>query len=204
MFGPGSLAEISTAGSLRSSSTGCAATGFIGEYSQSVPEDFIARAVSLAQTSPERAQARVSTGREDPTVKHSIDSTLNWDPVLWKEYRGHLDRCYSQYCAATEFDRYNQPVRMQWPTMLQHYPPGGGYLRWHCERSSRSSAARALVFMTYLTTHHTGGTEFLYQQRTITARAGKTVIWPADWQYTHRSEPCAEQKIIITGWFEYL
>ena len=176
---------------------------FIQEYPNSLPLELIDRMCARARSAEDRSQAQVSQGRVDHTVKLSWDSTLEGDAVLYREYREYLNRCYISYCTTTEFDRYNHPVQMQWPTILQHYPPGGGYLRWHCERSGKSTAGRALVFMTYLTTHSAGGTEFLWPSKTIAAERGKTVIWPADWQYTHRSEACDQEKIIATGWFEY-
>jgi hypothetical protein len=60
--------------------------------------------------------------------------------------------------------------------------------------------------MTYLNTvTDQGGTEFLHQNLTVNAEQGKTLIWPADWTYTHRGviSP-TQEKYIITGWFNYI
>ena len=58
--------------------------------------------------------------------------------------------------------------------------------------------------MTYLTDNPNGGTEFLYQKLQVPAEKGKTLIWPAEWMYTHRSQVDEElEKMIVTGWIEF-
>ena len=55
--------------------------------------------------------------------------------------------------------------------------------------------------MTYLNTVPDGGTEFVYQNKVIQAVKSKTLIWPADWTHTHRSQiSSTTEKYIITGW----
>ncbi|QPB08264.1 2OG-Fe(II) oxygenase [Synechococcus phage S-H9-1] len=87
---------------------------------------------------------------------------------------------------------------------IQKYPPEGGYKVWHFERTpQRSGRERHLVWMTYLTDHIDGGTEFYYQSRYFEAKKGSTLIWPADWTHTHRSRVHkTEEKAIITGWID--
>ena len=59
--------------------------------------------------------------------------------------------------------------------------------------------------MTYLNDINDGGeTEFLYQNIKIKPRKGLTLIWPADWTFTHRGNFApSEEKYIVTGWFNY-
>ena len=94
------------------------------------------------------------------------------------------------------------------PISVQYYKPGEGYYEWHSERvgidldKEGTVFNRHLVFMTYLNTvEDQGGTEFKYQNVITSAVKGKTLIWPADWTYTHRGIPSLTQdKYIITGW----
>ena len=61
---------------------------------------------------------------------------------------------------------------------------------------------RYLVFATYLNTvEDQGGTAFKYQDLTIKAEKGLTMIWPSDFPFTHRGviSP-TEEKFIVTGW----
>ena len=90
---------------------------------------------------------------------------------------------------------------------IQHYKKGEGFKADHCERDGQLSKniKRCLVFMTYLNDVDDGGTIFKYQNRTIKAQKGKTLIWPADWTHTHRSQVSeTQEKTIITGWVSYL
>jgi hypothetical protein len=49
-----------------------------------------------------------------------------------------------------------------------------------------------------------GGTEFYHQKLTVEAQKGKTLMWPADWTFTHRGVVSnTSDKYIITGWFSY-
>tara|TARA_R110000803_G_scaffold209801_1_gene280086 strand:+ start:691 stop:1257 length:567 start_codon:yes stop_codon:yes gene_type:complete len=88
---------------------------------------------------------------------------------------------------------------------IQHYPAGGGYKDWHFERTDIKGhiITRTLVFMTYLNdVEDQGETEFHFQKVKIKPKKGLSLIWPADFTYTHRGIPSpTEQKYIATGWF---
>tara|TARA_B100000035_G_C20969020_1_gene540175 strand:- start:278 stop:835 length:558 start_codon:yes stop_codon:yes gene_type:complete len=121
-----------------------------------------------------------------------------------KSYLDNLNRCLDEYF--DRFDRSKMPLRISPKFNIQRYEPKGGYKVWHHERTAQKHAARRhLVWMTYLTDNPDGGTEFMYQDLYIPAQVGKTVIWPAEWMYTHRSRIDMEnEKMIITGWVELI
>lgn len=89
---------------------------------------------------------------------------------------------------------------------IQHYKPNEGFLTWHSERTTKSVSDRLLVFMTYLNDVTDGGqTEWMYQGLSIAPEKGLTVIWPADWMFTHRGVTSLTQpKTIVTGWFGFI
>ena len=91
---------------------------------------------------------------------------------------------------------------------MQKYYPDGGYHQWHYEREGKSGKdlVRHLVFMTYLNDVEEGGeTEFFYQNLKIKPKKGLTIIWPADWTFTHRGLTTVyETKYIVTGWLNYI
>jgi hypothetical protein len=94
------------------------------------------------------------------------------------------------------------------PPQIQKYLPNGGFHKWHSERTSGGPifvSSRHLVFMTYLNDVDDGGeTEFYHQKLKVKPEKGLTLIWPADWTYTHRGIPSrSEEKYIITGWYNY-
>jgi hypothetical protein len=59
--------------------------------------------------------------------------------------------------------------------------------------------------MTYLNNIKKGGeTEFFYQNLKVKPEKGLTLIWPADWTFTHRGIPSPKEiKYITTGWYSY-
>ena len=84
---------------------------------------------------------------------------------------------------------------------IQRYAPGESYRVWHYERASdRKCKDRIFAWMTYLTDNPDGGTEWLYQDKYVAGKKGKTVIWPAEWTHTHRGRVDHKlEKTIITG-----
>ncbi len=90
---------------------------------------------------------------------------------------------------------------------LQKYlQASGGYHHWHSEiyphNASCDSLHRALLFQFYLNdVDDGGGTEFLYQRRTIVARQGRLVIAPAGFTHTHKGHVARSgDKYIATSW----
>ena len=146
--------------------------------------------------------------RVDRAIKDSIDCKLQ-DNVLLEEYFFKiLNPCIEQYKIKYPYcDNYN-PWGLVETVNIQKYLPGGGYHQWHTERTSNSMpfASRHLVFMTYLNTVvDQGETEFFHQKIKIKPEKGLTIIWPADWTFTHRGiTSLTEEKYIATGWLNFV
>ena len=146
-----------------------------------------------------------TVGNIDKRVKESNDLEMHpsnldlfgYDKILSECKRRYIEKYPSVECAE-DFDIIS-------PFYIQRYPAGGGFKVWHKERSSSKlpDVSRHLVFMTYLNdVRDEGGTEFLYQGVKIRADKGLTLIWPADWTFTHRGiVSTTEVKTIITGWY---
>lgn len=140
----------------------------------------------------------------DERVKKSIDIPLIWDMKISQRYTMELQKVLEQYKVKyPESD--NVPKYVIEDVNIQKYPLNGGYYDWHCERSSNPAMNRHLVFMTYLNdVNDEGGTEFKYQELTVTPKKGLTLIWPVDWTHTHRGIPSpTEIKYIATGWYKF-
>jgi hypothetical protein len=91
---------------------------------------------------------------------------------------------------------------------MQKYDPGGGYHILHCENSGAMDplVSRVLVWMIYLNTvTDKGGTYFSHYNKTIKAKEGRLVIWPAHFTHPHKGVVSKTQtKYITTGWFNYI
>lgn len=154
-----------------------------------------------------RVPGTVSSGNVDISVKKSFDVALDEQDLL-KKYVSKLQLCcdlyVKKYAACNQF----APWRLiDWPN-IQKYDPDGGFYSWHCERVNNKEpfSSRHLVYMTYLNdVQDQGETEFLHQKVKIKPEKGLTLIWPADWTFTHRgiSSP-SQTKYIVTGWFNFV
>ena len=148
------------------------------------------------------------SGVEDKSIKESLDVPFlpNQQTEVWHRYRTELkkitDRYVDEYPACNRFDSWNIIDY----TNIQYYPPGGGFKVWHTERGSTQfpAVSRHLVFMTFLNDVKDGGTEFLHQDLIVPAIKGLTLIWPADWTFTHKGQVSeTDEKWIVTGWYNF-
>jgi hypothetical protein len=147
-----------------------------------------------------------SYGYVDTNIKQSKD--LHFHPQSFEKLKyGNIVKD----CAKLYVQKYDRALCTGvYPVEgfnVQYYDVGGGFKTWHDERQSADypSVARHLVFMTYLNDVDDGGTEFLHQNITIKAEKGLTLMWPADWTFTHRSQvSLTKQKWIATGWLHLL
>ena len=142
--------------------------------------------------------------------KDSNDVYLPDKGTLSQRYSNHLGECINNYIELFTVFK-GTSFRVAESVTIQHYNPGGGFKKWHCERLSPSTSKRCLVFMTYLTTHNDifwrrnrGGTSFRYQNINVKAEKGLTLIWPTDFTHLHKSNICYnKEKYIITGWLSF-
>lgn len=169
--------------------------------------------IRLFQSSPDKLTGATVNRYGEKIVgadKKSLELAILPDSpdAAFRRYIVELQKVVEKYIA--EYPRCNEygAWTIVEPVNIQFYPKGGGYKNFHTERLSAAmpNAARHLVFMTYLNdVHDGGGTEFLHQKLTVSARKGLTLIWPVDWTHTHRGivSP-SEEKYIITGWFSFV
>tara|TARA_B100000214_G_scaffold172488_1_gene124030 strand:- start:1646 stop:2188 length:543 start_codon:yes stop_codon:yes gene_type:complete len=151
-----------------------------------------------------RAKGVTATGY-NKDVKDSTDVyvyNMSNDPNI-RAYFKALSTCVDNYC---KIYGINQVHTSHMGNNIQHYAPGGGFKKWHCERGNLFFSGRALVYMTYLNNvTDKGETEFKYYNLKVKAKAGLTLIWPPDFTHTHRGIPSPTQhKWIMTGWFDFV
>lgn len=85
---------------------------------------------------------------------------------------------------------------------MQRFDKDDGYFAIHCEQELHT-CKRVLAWMYYLNNAKCG-TKFYHQNRTIRARQGRLLIWPAGWTHMHSGVvPNIDKKYIITGWYSF-
>lgn len=165
--------------------------------------------ISYFHASPEKQPGTMITGEGMKVEKESKDSTdaplLTCD--LANRYYAELKKVVDAYVEEYPYCNKYAPWGISYEPNIQHYVPGGGFKSWHTERmcGGGSAGSRHLVFMTYLNdVDDAGETEFMYQNLKIKPRKGLTVVWPADWTFTHRGVPSpTQEKYVLTGWFNF-
>jgi len=86
---------------------------------------------------------------------------------------------------------------------LRKYPSSGGF-DWHIDCYDAKVATRVISCVWYLNDVFQGGqTEFLYQGASIGCRVGTVLMFPASFEYVHRSSPCTTPKYVAVGFLEH-
>jgi hypothetical protein len=146
--------------------------------------------------------------KEDFSVKKSTDVKISEMNDVVKVYFDLLQEVLNQYTNKFKMCNEQSAFTIIEPLNIQHYLPNEGFYKWHCERGNSKFpvSSRHLVFMTYLNDVNDGGeTEFYYQKLKIKPKKGLTLIWPADWTYTHRGiTSLTQEKYITTGWLSFI
>ena len=140
----------------------------------------------------------------DHSYKQSFDLKVGPEEIhfpIW-DFRQYLQKSLREYMTTyTEINNLSA-FNINENYQIQKYPVGGGFKQWHYERTGPVDIGRHLVFMTYLNDVEDGGTMFKYQDFTCPAKKGLTIIWPADWTFTHKGQVSnTKEKYIITGWY---
>lgn len=141
----------------------------------------------------------------DVSIKDSTDCHL-LDSELLNAYVNHLIKISQEYIKIYPYANYYGHWGINENINVQRYESGQAYYAWHTERGHAEypQTTRHLVFMTYLNNvQDDGETEFLHQKLKVKPEKGLTLIWPADWTYTHRGVETSTTKYITTGWFNY-
>lgn len=186
---------------------------FIGAY-QIENRDICTNLIAYHANHPDKKPGIVvktngETGIDDD-IKSSLEVSIppNSKDEYVVDYFYALQKCLIEYIKQYPISNNYAPFTVSENIALVKFPKNnGGFKAFHTERCSGSlpNAARHLVFMTYLNDIKNGGeTEFIQQNFICKPRKGLTLIWPADWTFTHRGLPSLdEDKYIISGWFSY-
>ena len=155
--------------------------------------------------SPDVKDGIINRGHVNIKIKESKDLTCSPRPEgsPFTDYLDALQKVVNEYEEKYDGVKSLSSYSIVQNWNVQWYRPGGGYKVWHFEENG-GDKKRHLVFMTFLNDVENGGTEFKYQNLTIPAKKGLTLIWPAPWTHTHKGQVSNTQtKYIITGWFSF-
>ena len=127
----------------------------------------------------------------DPTIITSIISTsLN---KCFTKYRKKHSTLNDQVFSHLKFDNFY--------TFKKFEGENGGFKEWHCEHGANDAASkRVLVWAFYL--NDCSGTDFMYYPN-VSGKKGRCIIFPASFNYMHKSAPNKGVKYYVSGWISY-
>ena len=127
----------------------------------------------------------------DPTIITSIISTsLN---KCFAKYRKKHSTLNDQVFSHLKFDNLY--------TFKKFEGKNGGFKKWHCEHGMDDiTSKRILVWSFYL--NNCSGTDFMYYPN-VSGKKGRCVIFPASFNYMHKSAPNKGVKYYVSGWISY-
>ena len=127
----------------------------------------------------------------DPTIITSIISTsLN---KCFAKYRKKHSTLNDQVFSRLKFDNLY--------TFKKFEGKNGGFKKWHCEHGMDDiTSKRILVWSFYL--NNCSGTDFMYYPN-VSGKKGRCVIFPASFNYMHKSAPNKGVKYYVSGWISY-
>ena len=128
----------------------------------------------------------------DPTIITSIISTsLN---KCFVKYRKKHSTLNDQVFSRLKFDNLY--------TFKKFEGKNGGFKKWHCEHGMDDiTSKRILVWSFYL--NNCSGTDFMYYPN-VSGKKGRCVIFPASFNYVHKSAPNKGIKYYVSGWISYV
>tara|TARA_R100000008_G_C3510891_1_gene128752 strand:- start:98 stop:670 length:573 start_codon:yes stop_codon:yes gene_type:complete len=142
----------------------------------------------------------------DKEIKDSIeldDCFFSKSTLISSIISTRLDICLEKYKKkyAEDINTFLHIKRFDNYTFKKFDGEDAGFKTWHCEHVEGDEAPkRVLVWSFYL--NDAKGTEFKYYP-TVHAKRGRCAIFPASFNYMHRSAPNKGIKYITTGWVSY-
>ena len=140
------------------------------------------------------------------TIDISIDMyelDASGDFSIARKYINFVSQCYKQYSQEWPFLQKFHDIKIG-RFNFQKYHTGKHFNHIHSERMSTHESHRLFAFMTYLNDVEEGGeTCFNHFGINVTPKAGRTLIWPAEWTHAHSGGVVKQgEKYISTGWLE--
>lgn len=177
---------------------------FIRQLESGLSSEFCSNVIDRIEQDEELYRGLVATG-VDSLRKDSLDLDLadrsDWVDVT-AALRRSLERSLQLYADANP--SIGSIARLGCHSFrLRKYPSSGGF-DWHIDCYDAKVSSRVLSCVWYLNDVSQGGqTQFLYQGVSVVCRIGTILMFPATFEYVHRSSPCITPKYVAVGFLEH-
>ena len=182
---------------------------FIEVYDKALSSNECNILISQFEKSPQREGTVFKDGitTVDKDIKNSLEisgCSLSKPTTISSIINNSLKICFTKY-------REKYPIFINSMTHVEPFDSytfkkfegkSAGYKHWHHEHGPNVELSkRVLVWGFYL--NDAPGTDFMFYPN-VSGKEGRCVIFPASFNYMHRSSPNKGIKYIITGWFSYI
>ena len=165
--------------------------------------------ISQFEKSPKREGSVIRDGHHivDKNLKNSVELSncfFSQSTPISSIISTSLNRCFDKYKKKHSiFSDYLLGIEcFDGYTFKKFEGKDGGYKIWHCEHGSGDdNSKRILVWSFYL--NDAEGTEFRYYPN-VRAKMGRCLIFPASFNYMHRSAPNKGIKYFVSGWISHV
>lgn len=180
--------------------------GFIGIFENYFDEQYISELIRYYQTIND---LNLWQGKAQPKHIRDDEQLYFLDPNRIHDVHPHFVNYFFHVIWEKIFPIYSKEFSILCEKKLKgdqvkmkRIAPGAGFHQWHYE-SLGVHSNRKLVIQLYMNDiDEAGETEFLYQNKRISPKRNRLLVWPSDWTHTHRGNPPIGKtdKYILTTW----
>jgi len=183
---------------------------FIEIYDKALSSNDCDMLISQFEKHPNKIEGKIfknGVRTIDKDVKDSfeIDSPSFSEPtVITSIISTSLNKCFNRYIKKYSFmKKYLSRLEyFDFYTFKKFEGKNGGYKSWHHEHGPNDiMSKRALVWAFYL--NDSSGTDFMFYPN-VSGKEGRCVIFPASFNYMHKSAPNKGIKYYVSGWISYV
>ena len=166
--------------------------------------------ISQFEKCPNKLEGRVFKNNErviNRDVKDSLeinDPSFSDPTIITSIISTSLDKCFTKYkkkYSTLNYYLFHHLKYFNFYTFKKFEGENGGFKEWHCEHGMNDQMSkRVLVWAFYL--NDCSGTDFMYYPN-VSGKKGRCVIFPASFNYMHKSAPNKGVKYYVSGWISY-
>lgn len=134
----------------------------------------------------------------------SLNFLAEAPPVEHEPLLKFMQECVNHYCESI-------PAAGQVPTFglregyaLLRYQPDQAYHAFHSDAGWPNLIYRHFTLCMFMNTVENGEMEFKHQKLKVKPVAGRAIIFPAFWGYTHRGLPSPDTRYLLNAFYGFL
>tara|TARA_Y100001963_G_scaffold4033_1_gene5263 strand:+ start:147 stop:722 length:576 start_codon:yes stop_codon:yes gene_type:complete len=183
---------------------------FIEIYDKALSSNDCNMLISQFEKHPNKLKGKiykngVRTVDKDMKDSYEIDDpSFSESTVMTSIISTSLDKCFNRYRKKYSFmkEYISRLEYYNFYTFKKFEGEDGGFKIWHHEHGPNDAMSkRVLVWAFYL--NDCSGTDFMFYPN-VSGKEGRCVIFPASFNYMHRSASNKGIKYYVSGWISYV